>query len=71
MYEQIKKLADDAIKLQNKDRMDAALREIGAMCAPVDVALIAKEEIQILAAIEKQREEIQQSTEKAKKAGKK
>lgn len=32
MYEQIKKLADDALALQNKDRMDAALREISALC---------------------------------------
>lgn len=32
MYQQIKKLADDAIALQNKDRMDAVLREISAMC---------------------------------------
>lgn len=32
MYEQIKKLADEALAIQNKDRMDAALRQIGAMC---------------------------------------
>jgi DNA-binding SARP family transcriptional activator len=32
MYEQIKQLADDALAVQNKDRMDAALREISALC---------------------------------------
>jgi hypothetical protein len=32
MYKQIKQLADEAIALQNKDRMDAALREISACC---------------------------------------
>jgi hypothetical protein len=32
MYQQIKQLADDALALQNKDRMDAALRQISAMC---------------------------------------
>lgn len=31
MYQRIKQLADDAVKLQNKDRMDAALREISAL----------------------------------------
>ena len=33
MYQKIKALADEAIKLQNKNRMDAALREISAMCS--------------------------------------
>ena len=37
MYKQIKQLADDAIALQNKDQMDAALREISAMCEPVEL----------------------------------
>jgi|AraplaDrversion2_2_1032049.scaffolds.fasta_scaffold00773_42 hypothetical protein len=32
MYQQIKQLADDALALQNKNRMDAALREISALC---------------------------------------
>lgn len=32
MYKQIKALADEAIALQNKDRMDAALREISGIC---------------------------------------
>ena len=32
MYQQIKRLADEALALQNKDRMDAALREISALC---------------------------------------
>jgi hypothetical protein len=32
MYEQIKKLADEAMALQNKDRMDAALRDISVVC---------------------------------------
>lgn len=33
MYKQIKKLADEAIAIQNKDRMDAALREISTICS--------------------------------------
>ena len=33
MYTQIKQLADEALALQNKDRMDAALRKISAACA--------------------------------------
>ena len=32
MYQQIKHLADNALALQNKDRMDAALREISTLC---------------------------------------
>jgi hypothetical protein len=32
MYQQIKQLADDALAIQNKNRMDAALREISALC---------------------------------------
>lgn len=36
MHSKIKKLADDAIALQNKNGMDAALREISAMCADVE-----------------------------------
>lgn len=32
MYDQIKKLADDAVSLQNKDRMDVVLREISRIC---------------------------------------
>jgi hypothetical protein len=32
MLNEIKKLADEAVALQNKDRMDAALREISEMC---------------------------------------
>lgn len=32
MYQRIKKLADDAIALQNKNTMDAALREIAQLC---------------------------------------
>ena len=32
MYQQIKQLADDALALQNKDSMDAALRKISALC---------------------------------------
>jgi len=32
MYTKIKQLADEAIALQNKDRMDAALREISDIC---------------------------------------
>jgi hypothetical protein len=31
MYQQIKQLADEALALQNKDRMDAALRDISAL----------------------------------------
>jgi hypothetical protein len=30
----IKELADEAIKLQNKNRMDEVLREISVMCTP-------------------------------------
>lgn len=37
MITKIKQLADEAVKLQNKDRMDSALREISAMCVKVDV----------------------------------
>jgi len=33
MYQQIKQVADEALAVQNKDRMDAALREISALCA--------------------------------------
>lgn len=33
MYPKIKQLADEAIALQNKDRMDAVLREISGVCA--------------------------------------
>jgi hypothetical protein len=32
MYSKIKQLADNAIALQNKDQMDAVLREISALC---------------------------------------
>ncbi len=32
MYEQIKKLADEAVALQNKSAMEAALREISELC---------------------------------------
>jgi hypothetical protein len=34
MYQKIKALADEAIALQNKTRMDAVLREISALCNP-------------------------------------
>lgn len=37
MYEKIKTLADEALALQNKDRMDAVLREISAMCETANV----------------------------------
>jgi hypothetical protein len=47
MYQEIKRLADEALALQNKDRMDAALREISGMCeaapAVAPVALTADE----------------------------
>lgn len=33
MYDQIKQLADEALALQNKDSMDAALRKISVLCA--------------------------------------
>lgn len=32
MYQKIKELADVAIALQNKDKMDAALKEISQLC---------------------------------------
>lgn len=35
MLNKIKELADEAVKLQNKNRMDEVLREISAMCTPV------------------------------------
>lgn len=35
MLNKIKELADEAIALQNKDRMDAALREIRTMCEEI------------------------------------
>lgn len=34
MLNKIKELADEALKLQNKNRMDEVLREISAMCTP-------------------------------------
>lgn len=40
MYQQIKKLADEAVALQNKDRMDAALREISALCIPTGYEML-------------------------------
>lgn len=36
MINKIKQLADEAIKLQNKDRMDAVLREISVLCVDSD-----------------------------------
>lgn len=35
MYQQIKEAAEAALKLQNKDAMDQALRDIVAMCDQV------------------------------------
>lgn len=35
MYEKIKQLADHALAVQNKNGMDAALREISALCDQV------------------------------------
>lgn len=32
MFQKIKQLADEAVALQNKDRMDAALRKISVVC---------------------------------------
>jgi len=32
MYAKIKELADEALRLQNKDRMDSALHEISLIC---------------------------------------
>lgn len=40
MYQRIKQLADEAVALQNKLRMEAALREISAIC---DVEVIPPE----------------------------
>lgn len=39
MHTEIKKLADEALALQNKDRMDAALREISALCEQAGVGV--------------------------------
>lgn len=52
MSEKIKQLADEAIALQNKDRMDAALREISALCshAPLGDAGIAASRLRSLRA---------------------
>jgi hypothetical protein len=36
IVQSIKELADKAIEMQNKDRMDASLREISALCAMFD-----------------------------------
>lgn len=43
MLNKIKALADEAIKLQNKNRMDEVLREISAMCEPEKVVPILEE----------------------------
>lgn len=43
MYVQIKQLADEAVALQNKVRMDAVLREISALCADAPVGLLPRE----------------------------
>ena len=32
MYKEIQRLAEEALALQNKDRMEAALRKISALC---------------------------------------
>ena len=40
MYAKIKELADEAIALQNKNRMDEVLRYISAICAPGAVMLV-------------------------------
>lgn len=53
MYEQIKKLADEAIGIQNKDKMDAALREISAMCVPVESQPVEPEKQDAPVAIKK------------------
>lgn len=44
MITKIKQLADEAIKLQNKNRMDEVLREISAMC-DIDVIAVVDERI--------------------------
>ena len=40
MYAKIKELADEAIALQNKNRMDEVLRYISEICAPNAVMLV-------------------------------
>jgi hypothetical protein len=40
MYQEIKRLADEAIALQNKLQMEAALRQISALCVPGAVMLV-------------------------------
>lgn len=37
MLNKIKALADEAIALQNKNRMDEVLREISALCEPQEI----------------------------------
>ena len=44
MIIKIKQLADEAIKLQNKNRMDEVLREISAMC-DIDIVAAIDEKI--------------------------
>lgn len=36
MFQEIKKLADDALALQNKNVMDESLRKISALCGQLD-----------------------------------
>lgn len=45
MLNQIKALADEAIALQNKNRMDEVLREISAMCVVGSPVTIAEPEV--------------------------
>jgi len=41
MYAKIKELADEAIALQNKNRMDEVLREISGMCGDAEADTLA------------------------------
>ncbi len=44
MYQEIKKMADDALALQNKDGMDSTLREISVLCGQLhDAELLASD----------------------------
>lgn len=65
MLEQIKKLVDDALKLQNKNAMEVALIEIRAICAKKAYVEGMK------ATMEKDIEVVKEATENIKKAGKK
>lgn len=42
--QKIKELADEALALQNKDKMDSALREISALCVESKIGAMKVDE---------------------------